>query len=195
MLNDIEQVLYSEEEIDLKVRELGAKITEDYKGKELLVIGILKGAVTFMSELLKRIELPVKIDFMDVSSYGSGTNTTGEVRILKDLESTVEGKDLLIVEDIIDTGLTLSYLTKNLENRGAKSVTIVTLLNKPSRRKREVNVKYIGYDIEDLFVVGYGLDFAEKYRNLPFVGTIKEELYKNWNIVHGLMLWYNILYM
>lgn len=179
MLNDIEQVLYSEEEIDLKVRELGAKITEDYKGKELLVIGILKGAVTFMSELLKRIELPVKIDFMDVSSYGSGTNTTGEVRILKDLESTVEGKDLLIVEDIIDTGLTLSYLTKNLENRGAKSVTIVTLLNKPSRRKREVNVKYIGYDIEDLFVVGYGLDFAEKYRNLPFVGTIKEELYKN----------------
>lgn len=195
MLNDIEQVLYSEEEIDLKVREIGAKITEDYKGKELLVIGILKGAVTFMSELLKRIDLPVKIDFMDVSSYGSGTNTTGEVRILKDLESTVEGKDLLIVEDIIDTGLTLSYLTKNLENRGAKSVTIVTLLNKPSRRKKEVNVKYIGYDIEDLFVVGYGLDFAEKYRNLPFVGTIKEELYKNWNIVHGLMLWYNILYM
>ena len=150
----------------------------DYKDKDLVVIGILKGAVIFMSELIKNIELPLIIDFMAVSSYGKSSISTGEVRIIKDLDFSVEGKDLLIVEDIIDTGLTLNYLTDILKKRGASSVKICTLLDKPERRSVEVNVDYLGFEIPDEFVVGYGLDYAEQYRNLPYVGALKEEVYK-----------------
>lgn len=173
----IKEVLVNEEDIIKKIKELGQVITEDYKDKDLVVIGILKGAVIFMSELIKNIELPLIIDFMAVSSYGKSTISTGEVRIIKDLDFSVEGKDLLIVEDIIDTGLTLNYLTDILKKRGASSVKICTLLDKPERRSVEVNVDYLGFEIPDEFVVGYGLDYAEQYRNLPYVGALKEEVY------------------
>lgn len=172
----LDEILYSEEDIDKKVRELGAQITRDYKDKDLLVVGILKGAVSFMSDLIKRIDLPLTVDYMDVSSY-EGANTSGQVKILKDLDNSIEGKDVLIVEDIIDTGTTLNYIKNLFENRLANSVTIATLLNKPKRRKIDVNVKYIGYDIDDLFVIGYGLDYNEIGRNLPYIGTLKKEIY------------------
>lgn len=179
MENDIKQILLSEEEIIKKVKEIANDITKDYQGKDLVIIGILKGAVIFMSELCKNINLPISMDFMSVSSYGKSSRTTGEVRIIKDLDDSVEGKDVLVVEDIIDTGLTLSYLTDNLEKRGANSVKIVTLLDKPSRRKINVNVDYIGFEVPDEFVVGYGLDYAEIYRNLPYIGALKEEIYNS----------------
>lgn len=172
----LDEILYSEEDIDKKVRELGAQITKDYKNKDLLVVGILKGAVSFMSDLIKRIDLPLTVDYMDVTSY-EGVNTSGQVKILKDLDNSIEGKDVLIVEDIIDTGTTLNYIKNLFENRLANSVTIATLLNKPKRRKIDVYVKYIGYDIEDLFVIGYGLDYNEIGRNLPYIGTLKKEIY------------------
>ncbi|ERT56769.1 hypoxanthine phosphoribosyltransferase [Peptoniphilus koenoeneniae] len=172
----LDEILYSEEDIDKKVRELGAQITKDYKDKDLLVVGILKGAVSFMSDLIKRIDLPLTVDYMDVTSY-EGVNTSGQVKILKDLDNSIEGKDVLIVEDIIDTGTTLNYIKNLFENRLANSVTIATLLNKPKRRKIDVYVKYIGYDIEDLFVIGYGLDYNEIGRNLPYIGTLKKEIY------------------
>lgn len=172
----LDEILYSEEDIDKKVRELGAQITKDYKDKDLLVVGILKGAVSFMSDLIKRIDLPLTVDYMDVTSY-EGANTSGQVKILKDLDNSIEGKDVLIVEDIIDTGTTLNYIKNLFENRLANSVTIATLLNKPKRRKIDVYVKYIGYDIEDLFVIGYGLDYNEIGRNLPYIGTLKKEIY------------------
>ncbi len=172
----LDEILYSEEDIDKKVRELGAQITRDYKDKDLLVVGILKGAVSFMSDLIKRIDLPLTVDYIDVSSY-EGANTSGQVKILKDLDNSIEGKDVLIVEDIIDTGTTLNYIKNLFENRLANSVTIATLLNKPKRRKIDVNVKYIGYDIDDLFVIGYGLDYNEIGRNLPYIGTLKKEIY------------------
>ncbi|SHH19901.1 hypoxanthine phosphoribosyltransferase [Anaerosphaera aminiphila DSM 21120] len=175
-MKEIEEILYSEEVVMQKCRELGERITADYEG-ELLVVGILKGAVPFMAELIKRIDLPIIIDFMDVSSY-EGTTTSGEVRILKDLEFRVEGRDVLIVEDIIDTGLTLSYLTEVLKKRGAKSIEICSLLTKPKRRKVFVDTKYVGFEVDDKFVVGYGMDYNEKYRNLPFVGILSEEVYK-----------------
>ena len=172
----LDEILYSEEDIDKKVRELGAQITKDYKDKDLLVVGILKGAVSFMSDLIKRIDLPLTVDYMDVTSY-EGVNTSGQVKILKDLDNSIEGKDVLIVEDIIDTGTTLNYIKNLFENRLANSVTIAPLLNKPKRRKIDVYVKYIGYDIEDLFVIGYGLDYNEIGRNLPYIGTLKKEIY------------------
>ncbi len=172
----LDEILYSEEDIDKKVRELGVQITRDYKDKDLLVVGILKGAVSFMSDLIKRIDLPLTVDYIDVSSY-EGANTSGQVKILKDLDNSIEGKDVLIVEDIIDTGTTLNYIKNLFENRLANSVTIATLLNKPKRRKIDVNVKYIGYDIDDLFVIGYGLDYNEIGRNLPYIGTLKKEIY------------------
>ncbi len=178
MENIIKQVLVSEEEIKAKVVELGAIITNDYKGKELIVVGILKGAVVFMSDLCREIKLPILMDFMAVSSYGTSSFSTGEVRIIKDLDFSVENKDVLVVEDIIDTGHTLSYLTDNLKKRGANSVKIVTLLDKPERRQADVPVNYLGFEIPDEFVVGYGLDYAEKYRNLPYVAALKEEVYK-----------------
>lgn len=174
----IKEILVSEEDIINRVKELGETITNDYKDKDLIVVGILKGAVVFMSDLCRQIKLPILMDFMAVSSYGKSSISTGEVRIVKDLDYSVENKDILIVEDIIDTGYTLSYLTDNLRKRGASSVKIVTLLDKPDRRKADVPVDYLGFAIPDEFVVGYGLDFAEQYRNLPYVAALKEEVYK-----------------
>ncbi|MDD2446913.1 MAG: hypoxanthine phosphoribosyltransferase [Tissierellia bacterium] len=175
----IKEVLISEDEIHKRIKELGNEITNDYKGKDLVVIGILKGAVIFMSELVKNIDLPITMDFMSVSSYGKSSISTGEVRIIKDLDFSVEGKDLLIVEDIIDTGLTLNYLSELLEKRGANRVRICTLLDKPERRTVGVRVDYLGFEVPDEFVVGYGLDYAELYRNFPFIGSLKEEVYMN----------------
>ncbi|MDF2676054.1 MAG: hpt [Bacillota bacterium] len=177
MKNDIKEILISEEVLQDKVKELGNIITEDYKGKDLLLVCVLKGAVIFVSDLMKRIDLPLEIDFMAISSYGSDTKSSGVVRILKDLNSGIEGRDILIVEDIIDSGLTLSYLIENLKARGPKSVEICTILDKPSRRKTDIKIKYTGFQVPDEFVVGYGLDFAEKYRNLPYIAVLKEEVY------------------
>ena len=174
----IKTILVSEEDINEKVKELGKILTEDYKDKELIVVGILKGAVVFMSDLCREIKLPILMDFMAVSSYGKSSVSTGEVRIVKDLDYSVENKDILIVEDIIHTGYTLSYLTDNLRKRGASSVKIITLLDKPDRRKADVHVDYLGFEIPDEFVVGYGLDYAEQYRNLPYVAALKEDVYK-----------------
>lgn len=173
----IKEVLVTDEEIELKVKELGEQINKDYEGRNLMLVGILKGAVIFMSDLARSIEMPVEMDFMAVSSYGASSTSTGVVRLLKDLDSSIEGKDILIVEDIIDTGLTLSYLIDNLNKRGAESVKVCTLLDKPDRRKIEVPVAYRGFVIPDEFVVGYGIDYAQKYRNLPYIAALKEEVY------------------
>lgn len=178
MKDIIKEVLVTEEDITSKVKELGKQITEDYKGKDLLLIGILKGSVIFMSELAQNIELPVEMDFMAVSSYGKSSVSTGEVRIIKDLDFSVEDRNLLIIEDIIDTGYTLSYLIDNLKKRGAKSIKVCTLLDKPDRRKADIHVDYLGFIVPDEFIVGYGLDYAERYRNLPYVAALKEEVYK-----------------
>ena len=178
MIKDIEKVLLTEEQIVKRVKEIGNEISNDYKGKDLLVVGILKGSVMFASELIKNITIPTEIDFMAVSSYGNSSETTGVVRILKDLDHSIEGKDIIIVEDIIDSGVTLDYLLKYLKARKANSIEIVTLLTKPARRKVDINVKYCGFEVPDEFLVGYGLDYAEKYRNLPYVGILKEEVYK-----------------
>ncbi|MBG0765858.1 MAG: hypoxanthine phosphoribosyltransferase [Tissierellales bacterium] len=159
------EVMISEQEIKDKVKELGKMITEDYKGKDLVVICVLKGAIMFVSDLIKEIKVPLAIDFMAVSSYGNSTKSSGVVKIIKDLDDSIEGKDVLIVEDIIDSGLTLAYLLDNLESRDPKSIEICTLLDKPTGRKTDVNTKYVGFEIKDEFVVGYGLDYAEKYRN------------------------------
>ncbi|HLR34693.1 MAG TPA: hypoxanthine phosphoribosyltransferase [Tissierellales bacterium] len=172
----IKEVLVSSEEIHKRVKELGQEITEDYKGKDLMLVGILKGAVIFMSELVQNINLPITMDFMAVSSYGNSSQSSGVVRIIKDLDCYIEGKDILIVEDIIDTGLTLDYLTDNLKKRGPKSVKICTLLDKPERREVKVPVDYVGFQVPDEFIVGYGIDYAEKYRNLPYISALKEEV-------------------
>ena len=177
MREDIKEILFDEENIMKKVEEISAQISRDYKGKNLIVVGVLKGSVLFAAELIKRITIPCEIDFMAVSSYGDSTESSGVVRILKDLDHSIEGKDVLIVEDIVDSGVTLSYLTKYLKARKANSIEIVTLLNKPARRKKDIFVKYIGYDVPDEFIVGYGIDYAEKYRNLPFIGVLKPEVY------------------
>jgi hypoxanthine phosphoribosyltransferase len=181
MKNDIEKVLVSEEEIQNKVRELGAQLTEDYQDKFPLVIGVLKGAMPFMSDLIRRIDTFLEMDFMDVSSYGQSTVSSGEVKIVKDLNTSVEGRDILIVEDIIDSGLTLSYLVQLFQYRKAKSVKIVTLLDKPTGRKADIKPDYAGFIVPDAFVVGYGLDYAEKYRNLPYIGILKPYVYSNGN--------------
>lgn len=178
MNNPIKEVLLTEEEISERVKKLAEEISEEYRGKNLLVVGILKGAVIFLSDLVKRLEFPVMLDFMAVSSYGKSSVSTGEVRILKDLDYSVEGKDILIVEDIIDTGLTLNYLKDILAKRGADSVKICTLLDKPGRRTVGVDIDFLGFEIPDEFVVGYGLDYNEQYRNYPFVGALKEEVYE-----------------
>ena len=177
MLGDIKSILISEEEIAKRVKELGKQLAEDYKGKELLVVGILKGCMLFLSDLVRTIELPLTMDFMVVSSYGATTKSSGVVRIVKDLEREIEGKDVLIVEDIVDTGLTLSYLVENFKARNPKSVKVCSLLDKPDRRKAQVEIQYIGFKIPDEFVVGYGLDYGENYRNLPFVCVLKPEVY------------------
>lgn len=178
MREDIKDILFTEEQVSEKVRELGEKISKDHKGEDLLVVGILKGSVIFTSELAKNITIPCELDFMAVSSYGKAAESSGVVRILKDLDNHIEGKTILIVEDIVDTGLTLSYLLKYLEDRGAKKIEIVSLLNKEARRKADIDVKYVGFNVPDEFIVGYGIDYAEKYRNLPYIGILKREIYE-----------------
>lgn len=177
MHNDIQEVLFTEQDIQEKVAELGRRITVDYAGKNPLVLCILKGAFIFISDLVKKIDLPLTVDFMAVSSYGSATKSSGVVKIIKDLDAPVEGRDILIVEDIIDSGLTLSYLIDVLERRNAHSVKIVAMFDKPHNRTVELEPDYKGFMIPDAFIVGYGLDYAEKYRNLPYVGVLKPEVY------------------
>jgi len=175
---DLKQVLITKEEIDAKLAELAAKIDAEYAGKDLLIVGVLKGAVMVMADLARALSTPVTMDWMAVSSYGAGTQSSGVVRILKDLDTDIKGKHVLIVEDIIDSGLTLSWLKTNLESRGTASVEICTAFRKPTAAKVQIDVKYVGYDIPNEFVVGYGLDYAEKYRNLDFVGTLAPHVYE-----------------
>jgi len=181
MLSDIEKVLVTEEDLNEINSRLGARITKDFKGKNLLVLGILKGCVFFMTDLVRHINLPMSIDFMSVSSYGSGTESTGRVKITKDIDIDLNGYDVLLVEDILDSGRTLKYVSEILKTRGAKSISIVTLLDKPERRVADVKPDYVGCDVPDEFVVGYGLDYDQKYRNLPFIGALKRSVYENKN--------------
>ena len=169
------KVLLSEEEVDSRIRQIAAKISKDYAGREIHLICVLKGGVFFTCELAKRITVPVSLDFMSVSSYGDDTKSSGVVKIVKDLDQPLEGKDVLIVEDIIDSGRTLHYLIPVLKQRNPKSIRLCALLNKPDRREVEVQIDYLGFDIPDEFVIGYGLDYAQKYRNLPFIGVVEPE--------------------
>lgn len=177
MKEDVLRVLLSADEIREKVRELGGKITADYKNSNLMLVTVLKGAVVFLADLMRQIDVPAEIDFMVVSSYGSGVKSSGVVKIVKDLDVPLAGKDILIVEDILDSGLTLSYIKELLESRGPRSIRIATLLDKPSRRKVDLQADYIGFSVPDEFVIGYGLDYDEKYRNLPYIGILKPEVY------------------
>ncbi len=177
MNGDILQVLFSEEQLRQKCAELGARISRDYEGKNLLMVSVLKGSVVFMADLMRHITVPCSIDFMAVSSYGSGVKTSGVVKIIKDLDIDLAGRDILIVEDILDSGMTLTYLTELLRDRGPASIRIAALLDKPSRRRANVQPDYVGYVVPDEFVVGYGLDYDEKYRNLPYVGILKPAVY------------------
>lgn len=172
-MEDKIRVLLTEEEVDEKIKALGKKISEDYAGKTVHLVCVLKGGVFFMCELAKRISVPVSMDFMSVSSYGNGTQSSGAVRIVKDLDEPLEGKNVLIVEDIVDSGNTLHYLVEILYKRNPESIKICTLLDKPDRRVADVHVDYVGFDIPDEFVVGYGLDYAQKYRNLPYIGVVE----------------------
>ena len=172
---DISEILITEEQLRARVAELGAEITEDYKGEELFLIGILKGSVPFMADLMRKIELPLQIDFMSVSSYGGSTKSSGVVRILKDLDSDIKGKNVIIVEDIIDSGLTLVYLKEYLQSRGPRSLRICTILDKPSGRKVDIRGDYVGFNVDNKFIVGYGLDVNQKYRNLPYISWVKTE--------------------
>lgn len=178
MNDDIRAVLVSEQQLKDKVAQLGAQISQDYAGKDLVLVSILKGAVVFMADLMRAVTIPCSIDFMVVSSYGAGTTTTGLVKIIKDLDSDLSGKDVLIVEDILDTGVTLSNLVPMLKMRDPNSVRICAILDKPSRRRADIQADYIGFQVPDEFVVGYGLDYDEKYRNLPYVGVLKPGVYE-----------------
>ncbi|MFZ3172879.1 MAG: hypoxanthine phosphoribosyltransferase [Carboxydocellales bacterium] len=178
MIAEAERIMFSQEAIAAKVRELGTEISRDYKGEEILVVGILKGAAIFMSDLVRSIAYPVAFDFMAVSSYGVSTESSGVVRIIKDLDRSIEGKHVLIVEDVVDTGLTLNYLVENLKSRNPASLKLCSLLDKPSRRKVKVKADYLGFEIPDEFVVGYGLDYAEHFRNLPYIAVLKKEVYQ-----------------
>ena len=175
---DIKEVLYTEEEIRQATQELGAVLTKEYAGKNPLVIGVLKGAIMFMTDLSRAMDCDLELDFTDVTSYGAAIESSGDVKILKDLDTSVEGRDLLIVEDIIDTGRTLSYLIEIFRHRKAKSIKVVTLLDKKERRAVDLEADYVGIHVPNEFVVGYGLDYIEKYRNLPYIGVLKEEIYK-----------------
>ena len=170
------EILIDEDALSTRVAELGAEVSADYQGRDLLLIGVLKGAVFFMADLMRHITVPCEVDFMAISSYGDSTDSSGIVRILKDLDINIEGRDVLVVEDIIDSGLTLSYLMRNLESREPATLEVCALLTKPSRREIDVPVRYVGFEIPNKFVVGYGLDFAERYRNLPYVGVLDEHL-------------------
>lgn len=178
MHKDVEKILLSEEEIAQICKNLGNKITKDYEGKDLLVVGILKGSIVFFADVIRNIDLDINLDFMVVSSYGAGATTSGMVQILKDISVDIEGKNLLIVEDIVDTGVTLYNVKNVLLERGAASVKICTFLDKPSRRTADITADYIGAVVPDEFVVGYGLDYAEKYRNLPYLGVLKRQVYE-----------------
>ena len=177
MHQDIERILFTEEELKTRVKELGAQITKDYQGKNLVVASVLRGSYIFMADLTRAIDLPISVDFMAVSSYGSGTVSSGQVEIKKDLSDSIEGKDLLIVEDILDSGNTLYYLMDVLRVRKPASIKICTLMDKPDRRTQPITAEYTGFTIPDAFVVGYGLDYDEKYRNLPYVGILKPSVY------------------
>lgn len=178
MRDDIQQVLFSQQELQSKISELGARITRDYAGKEPIFVGVLKGCFVFMADLMRAVDLPCQIDFMSVSSYGKGTVSSGEVQITKDMSYDIAGRDLIIVEDILDSGVTLNYLKGYLEHRNPNSIRIVTLFDKPARRKAPIKADYYGYEVPDAFIVGYGLDYAEKYRNLPYIGVLKPEIYE-----------------
>lgn len=177
MKRDIESVLISEEQLKAKVSELGKQISKDYQGKDLLLVSILKGACVFLSDLMRAVDIPLAIDFMCVSSYGKGTTTQGRAKIIKDLDVDIAGKDVLIVEDILDSGVTLSHVMEILRSRGPASLKLCSLLEKPERHRVEVPLDYVGFVVPDEFVVGYGLDYAERYRNLPYVGVLKESVY------------------
>lgn len=177
MRNDIKEILLTEEQIAQITAELGKKLTEDYAGKDVILVSILKGAVVFMSDIMRHIDLKCDVDFMVVSSYGSGVKTSGNVKIIKDIDIPLAGKDVIIIEDILDSGLTLNYIINMLKERNPNSIEICTLLDKPAGRQSEVKAKYIGFEIPDAFVVGYGLDYDEKYRNLPYVGILRPEVY------------------
>ncbi len=175
--DDVASILITEEEIRARVGDLGRRISEDYEGKELTLVSVLKGSLPFMADLMRAITIPVAIDLMEVSSYGTATESSGLVRILKDLSSSIEGRDVLIVEDIIDTGLTLNYLLRYLRGKNPRSLRICTLVDKPARRLVDIPIDYRGFQIPDQFVIGYGLDYGEYYRNLPFIGVLKPEVY------------------
>lgn len=177
MRNDIEKILLTEEQIAAKVAEMGRAISRDYRGKDLLMISVLKGSVVFMADLMRALDIPASIDFMAVSSYGAGMKSSGVVKIMKDIDIVLEGKDLLVVEDILDSGMTLSYLKELLCGRNPASIKVATLLDKPARRTADIQADYAGFEVPDEFLVGYGLDFAEKYRNLPFIGVLRPEVY------------------
>lgn len=178
MKNDIKNVLLSEEQIAKRVAGMGAQISAEYRGKNLLLVSVLKGAVVFMADLMRNIDIPCSIDFMCVSSYGAGIKTSGVVKIVKDLNLELKNFDLLIIEDILDSGMTLSYLKKTLALRGPKTIKICALLDKPERRQADIKADYVGFTVPDEFVVGYGLDYDEKYRNLPYIGVLKPAVYE-----------------
>jgi hypoxanthine phosphoribosyltransferase len=172
----VAEVLIDEDTLQARIAELGREISEDYRDRDLLLVGVLKGAVFFMADLMRRIDVHCEVDFMAISSYGAGVDSSGVVRILKDLDVPIEGRNVLVVEDIIDSGLTLSYLLRNLEAREPGSLEICALLTKPARREIDIECRYIGFEIPNRFVIGYGLDFAERYRNLPYIGVVRDEL-------------------
>ena len=178
MRDDIGEILFSEEKIASIVRNMGRQISEDYVGKNLFMVSVLKGSLLFMADLMRAVTIPCSIDFLSVSSSGNGTASSGEVRILKDLDCSLEGKDLLIVEDILDSGVTLSFLLKSLSARNPASIRLCTFLDKPERRRVDIHPDYVGAEVPDKFIVGYGLDYAEKYRNLPYIGVLKPEVYE-----------------
>ena len=172
----VSEILIDEESLQARIAELGREISAEYAGRDLLLVGVLKGAVFFMADLMRHLTVPCELDFMAISSYGAATDSSGVVRILKDLDINIEGRDVLVVEDIIDSGLTLSYLIRNLEARNPRSLDVCALLTKPERRENDVECRYIGFEIPNRFVIGYGLDFAERYRNLPYIGVLRDEL-------------------
>ncbi len=176
---DVESIVVSEEKLHQRISELAAEISRDYAGKTILLVAVLRGAALFLADLSREITVPVELDFMAVSSYGSSTKSSGVVRILKDLDEQIEGRDVLVVEDILDTGLTLKYLLKNLASRKPVSLEVVTLLSKEGKQRVPISCKYVGFSVPDAFVVGFGLDFAERYRNLPYIGVLRPSVYQD----------------
>lgn len=175
--DDVSEVLLTEEQVQTRVRALGAQLSADYAGRSPVLVSVLKGSIVFLADLVRAMDVPLSVDLMEVSSYGSGTETTGQVRILKDLSGPIEGRDVVVVEDIIDTGLTLNYLLRYLTERSPASIRVCCLLDKPARRLAEIEIHYRGFSIPDRFVVGYGLDFNEQYRNLPYIGVLRPSVY------------------